>query len=671
MLVNKPLPGLHGQWCGTTHPSGITINVCMTLLLMMTGSIWLKELILENFMSYEYARIPLKPGLNLISGPNGAGKSSILLAISVALGQIYTERSRRLKDLIRRGEDIARITLVFDNRKRDGMRPISLSDADTFMLSRYLRSDGNYWWEADYRRVSYEEVSRLFKEFGLDPDNMLIIMHQNTMEQFCLTTPQQKLKLLEDAVGFSKYRERVLEARNRLESIISEDESITALLGKAEESLGYWKEMHDKYLQREALKKQLEWLKREAIWARILKQESAQSALMERLKLKERALEANAEEMDRTEESIKQWRVKLDSWKTGMKEAFYELLQLEKEATSVEDLITHLQEMETLMSEFGRYEELDRWHMREKEAERRLEQLREMIVRAQSELGALERTIELNLDTYISYCVKGEVLKIKRELIESEIKELKHELEKVKRKLHELEPLRKKAGERIETERKQNEIEHEIELTNAKIEALGDIPAETEEIYSSYGRLYEELKARAEIVASNRREGLKELETRTKVWRDAIMELLNSVNRSFQEIMACIGATGLARLVNPDDIEDAGLELYVGFRGSPPVLFDNYTQSGGEKTASIMAFLLAIQQLIRSPFRAVDEFDIHMDPRNREEIYRKMVSLMRDTQCLLITPSQLTVSDPNVHVIVVQKTRGKSEVKEVKMVNNA
>jgi len=95
--------------------------------------------------------------------------------------------------------------------------------------------------------------------------------------------------------------------------------------------------------------------------------------------------------------------------------------------------------------------------------------------------------------------------------------------------------------------------------------------------------------------------------------------------------MSCIGATGLARLVNADDIENAGLELYVGFRGSQPVLFDYYTQSGGEKTTSIMAFLLAIQQLIRSPFRAVDEFDIHMDPRNREAIYKN------DEGCRMLT----------------------------------
>jgi chromosome segregation ATPase len=80
----------------------------------------IKEIILENFMSYEYARIPLTGGLNLIVGPNGAGKSSVLLAISVAFGQAYTERSRKLSDLIRRGKDIARVSLIFDNRETKG-----------------------------------------------------------------------------------------------------------------------------------------------------------------------------------------------------------------------------------------------------------------------------------------------------------------------------------------------------------------------------------------------------------------------------------------------------------------------------------------------------------------------------------------------------------------------
>nr|AAU83643.1 chromosome assembly protein homolog [uncultured archaeon GZfos32E7] len=605
--------------------------------------IWLKEIILENFMSYEYARIPLKPGLNLISGPNGAGKSSILLAISVALGQIYTERSRRLRDLIRRGKELGRITLVFDNEAKNGKRPISFSDADTFLLSRYLKNDGNYWWEADYKQVSYEEVARLFQGFGLDPNNMLIIMHQNTMEQFCLTSPQEKLKLLEDAVGFGSYRAKVVEAKNRLESIISEDESISELLGRAEESLGYWKEMHEKYMQRDELEEQRKWLKREAAWVRVIKQEAASKQLEEQLKVKEYALLSSSEEMEDTREKINLWREKLDSWKINYKEHLYELLHLEKEEAA----------------------ELNE---REKEIGLRAKELKEAIKKLQSVLGAVDRSLESNLDEYISFRVKGEVLKFKRDMLEKEIKAIKSELEKANQKLAGLASLKKKAGERIDTERKQSEIENELNLVAARIDALGEIPEETEEIYSNYSKLFDELKDKSEIVASNKREGLKELESRRKIWRKAITDLLDSINASFKQILAGISATGLARVVNAGsgDLENAGLELFVGFKGSPPVLFDYYTQSGGEKTSLIMAFLLAIQQLLRSPFRAVDEFDIHMDPRNREEIYKMMISSMKGSECLLITPSQLSVTDPSVHVIVVQKAYGKSGVSEVK-----
>ncbi|RJS79309.1 hypothetical protein CW711_03115 [Candidatus Bathyarchaeota archaeon] len=80
----------------------------------------IREIILESFMSYDYARIPLKPGVNIICGPNGSGKSSILLGISVALGQSYTERSKRLSDLIRWGREMGRVTLVLDNSRRGG-----------------------------------------------------------------------------------------------------------------------------------------------------------------------------------------------------------------------------------------------------------------------------------------------------------------------------------------------------------------------------------------------------------------------------------------------------------------------------------------------------------------------------------------------------------------------
>jgi len=84
---------------------------------------------------------------------------------------------------------------------------------------------------------------------------------------------------------------------------------------------------------------------------------------------------------------------------------------------------------------------------------------------------------------------------------------------------------------------------------------------------------------------------------------------------------------------------------------------------------ALMAFLLAVQQHIKSPFRAIDEFDVHLDPRNREMVSDLIVSSFkeaRDEQYVAITPGQIEAVRDNVHVIVVQNVSGLSEISEVK-----
>ncbi len=137
---------------------------------------------------------------------------------------------------------------------------------------------------------------------------------------------------------------------------------------------------------------------------------------------------------------------------------------------------------------------------------------------------------------------------------------------------------------------------------------------------------------------------------------------------TYQKFLSRINATGNIRLVNTQDIETMGLELTVGFKGAEPAILDSYTQSGGERSTATMAFLLALQQYVKSPFRAVDEFDIHMDPKNREtisDLLYKEVRGSRDTQYLTITPGQITNVDKAVHVITVQNLEGRSEVSVV------
>ncbi len=80
-----------------------------------------------------------------------------------------------------------------------------------------------------------------------------------------------------------------------------------------------------------------------------------------------------------------------------------------------------------------------------------------------------------------------------------------------------------------------------------------------------------------------------------------------------------------------------------------------------------MSFLLALQQHVQSPFRAVDEYDVHMDPKNRETIALLLIESVQglNSQYLIITPSQITFADRNIHVITVQNIEGSSRVKEV------
>jgi len=196
---------------------------------------------------------------------------------------------------------------------------------------------------------------------------------------------------------------------------------------------------------------------------------------------------------------------------------------------------------------------------------------------------------------------------------------------------------------------------------------MANIPDEAEEMYESYNETFKEIQQRIEEVRENRRKILQEIEERNKKWREVMENLLDTVNTRYKVLLRRLQATGEVRLINNHDIEDAGLEIHVGFKGAVPQRLDPYTHSGGERSTSVMAFLLALQQNVISPFRAVDEFDLHMDPQNKEAVSDFIVSTMEgtDDQYMAITPSQVTFKGKDVHIIMVHKSETVSEPKIV------
>ncbi|KXA91016.1 hypothetical protein AKJ57_02780 [candidate division MSBL1 archaeon SCGC-AAA259A05] len=620
----------------------------------------IKEIILENFMSYEYARIPFKPGLNLISGPNGAGKSSILLALSVALGQSHTERSRKLSDLIRRGEEMARVSVVFDNSPNDGKRPIPDADTDSFVLSRYLQEDGTYWHEANYETVTKEEVKRTLSQLSINPDNMLIVMHQGMIDVFGAIDAQERLKTVEEAVGLSNYRDKILKARENLSHKLSEEESINAMLEEAQDTLNHWEEEYKRYKRKKNLMEKKERLEREYAWAKWWRQEERVSKLESKTESKERDLKEISQDLEKTKEKEEKSKSELDRLEYELENLYQDLTYHEKEKSKAEAKLEILEELkkhdasaiEKLSEDF---EELER---SSKEADEEIKDTRGSLVDTKQ---ARNKKREKHTD----HRVREAVLNFRRELVEKEISSLKKDLRKGKEELKELEVEAEEKGSKIQTDRKPREILEDIRVTNAQLSGLDDVTADAEKMYKDHKEMLKELKEKAKKAEENRKEALRELELRREKWRNKLQELLEKVRETYRQILGRVNGIGDVRMINPDDIDEAGLKLTVGFRGAEPQTLDAYTQSGGERSTSIMCFLLALQQHIKSPIRGLDEFELHMDPKNRQTMMKELLAMMEESesQYMVITPGRLVEIEEVPNVIAVQNAAGSSEVK--------
>lgn len=655
-----------------------------------------KEIILENFMSYEYARIPLKNGLNIICGPNGAGKSSILLGISVALGQTYTERSRKLSDLVRHGKKVARVSLIFDNKSIDGRRPIRLSKSDTFMISRYLRSDGSYWYEADYKEISRAELKSVLDEFGLNPDNMMLIMHQGMIEEFSIIDPIEKLKMLEEAVGFQKYRLDVLEAQQKLSGVISEETALKTLVENASQTLDHWKSVYERYLRKRELTNKRDALSRELFWARYIRLEKELMANAERRANRQRVLEQTYEKLEKSKMAIQEAHGSILNEQVQLRKLYFSLANMEREKAQHRATDQFMQRLQSILNQYlaGKDDQMknligasapknvleqvkleydrltfDIENARKdgEESQRKYSEVEREGKALQTEIGSSEQSTLKLIETYVQYNVDKALLELRRKEIEDEISQLnkdKAQLEDEKNQIS----LETPPGERIDTPRTITEINDDIRFTQAQLEGYEDIPEEAEDIYNTYQTTLHDLEAKLKQVFESKERMLKELEERRKIWSNTIQTLLDKVNPTYSDVLSSVGAVGAIRLIDQDDIEEAGLEMLVGFKGDAPRVLDAYTQSGGERSVAIMAFLLSMQQQILSPLRAVDEFDVHMDPRNREGIFRMIMKCIGDSTAgsyIVVTPSQLTVLDRRAHLVMVQSTADGGKVAEL------
>ncbi|MBS7614773.1 hypothetical protein KEJ18_03465 [Candidatus Bathyarchaeota archaeon] len=374
------------------------------------------------------------------------------------------------------------------------------------------------------------------------------------------------------------------------------------------------------------------------------------------------------------EKNLKNLQSLLERSENGVKNVLSMILIVEDELKKLgtDQLETRVSELKSAFLEIGRWPESLELHVENIEGDAKISARR--ITGLDSELAEIKNK---SLETDQKLEALTDLILEKRinlALLEYQRKEIKKELEEIERNFGflqaDLATTVKKAeetGARIVALRSVEEVLDEIRMVDGRIAALSDVSAEIERMYESYSNLYLELKEKARVAAENREKVLEEIKTRMDAWRTVIRNLLDHVNLEYQRILNFAVASGGVRLVNDHDIEETGIEILVGFKGSAPLPLNIYSQSGGERSTAVMAFLLALQQRIRSPFRAVDEYDVHMDPKNREVIANLLISAVEGGkgQYLAITPNQMYFENKDIHVIMVQNIEGTSMVKEV------
>jgi len=569
-------------------------------------------------MSYKYAIIPIHPRLNLILGPNGSGKSSILLGVSVGLGQSRSGRAEKLSDLIRNGEDVARVTLVFDNSPgQDGKRPVSFIRSDELVITRYLRRDGEYWSQINYNPATKMEIDEILSLFGIDPSNMLIIMHQYMIEEFASLDPPEKLRLVEGAVGLSGLRENIKASQERLSRIVSEEKSVEALLNEARETLGMWRAEYEKLVKKRELQALHAELNRLLKWS-VYNQLNAEKTRLEEnvSKLEARIAEGNRIVSRTMEKCEKVWS-RLNKARMKLKRVFFKA------------------------SEKGFDDNLI------------------------DEYSKLDEEITKLIRSYVKLNVKAEVLKYR-------IRELDRERRRIQERIKNVEDRVREAKAQLEGEAPKeveppDVLEKRINDCIIQVASLGTVSENAEELYKNYLNVYSDLEQKVKVIVENRRAAENELKDRIEIWRKKVVETINRVNESFRRNMEVMGGTGELRLVNLEDIENAGLTILVSFGGSNLTEFNAYTQSGGERSATVVSFLMALQSLVKSSIRGIDELDVHMDPINRNKFFKILSDVVEKNPgvaYLCITPgTPPPVKD--AHVIIVQKVQDESRILEV------
>ncbi|PCJ52751.1 MAG: chromosome segregation protein SMC [Planctomycetota bacterium] len=207
----------------------------------------------------------------------------------------------------------------------------------------------------------------------------------------------------------------------------------------------------------------------------------------------------------------------------------------------------------------------------------------------------------------------------------------------------------------------------ELHQLKKKIESLGSVNLDAvQELEDRQERETFLIRERDDLVAgkTNLLDTLEELDIKC---RERFVETFQKVQGEFEHIFRRLFRGGKASIQLEADVDplEAGIEINVRPPGKD--LRSINLLSGGERTLTALALLLAVFQSRPSPFCLLDEVDAALDDANVERFVDVLSDFTGTTQFLVVTHNRITMSRCERLFGVTMRKRGVSMVVSVEL----
>jgi chromosome segregation protein len=320
-----------------------------------------------------------------------------------------------------------------------------------------------------------------------------------------------------------------------------------------------------------------------------------------------------------------------------------------------ERLLADNLEIEQRLKEHGaRHEQL---HREVKEAAEKLDELRGRTVELETEVKTVRDELE---------AAREQRSTIELNLVQLR-SDLKHLAEECQRELHQ--PVEQVAAAQSEelTEEQLAEAEERYKELREKLESLGPVNVLALEEYEEARQRMEFLEAQHTDLLDSIRDTQKAITEIDTASRRQFEIALEAINSNFREIFRTLFGGGIAemRLSDEENPAEAGIDIVA----SPPGkrLQNIALLSGGEKSLTALALLMAAFRFRPSPFCVLDEVDAALDEANLYR-FRQLLDHMSDqTQFIIITHSKTTMEVAETLYGVTMAEPGVSRLVSVRM----